>query len=113
MSDVDRLRELNQLLEEKVIERTQLLARAKRTWQSTFDAFVDPLSIVDRSMRIVRTNLAFAHHRGVDVRSLSGKKCHELLFGRERVCEGCPVTETFTTSQAEEGEIAEGRGAIL
>jgi two-component system NtrC family sensor kinase len=110
MSDVDKIRELNQLLEEKVIERTLLLTRAKRTWQATFDAFVDPLSIVDHDMCIVRTNLAFARHCGADVRDINGKKCHQVLFGQNSACTGCPVSQTFASGKAKESEIADEAG---
>ena len=89
------------------MERTRLLMRAKRTWEGTFDAIVDPLAIVDRSMRVVRTNTAHAAHAGVDVRSISGRQCHEALFGRAEACSGCPVVRTFETGDTAEGEVSD------
>ena len=94
-----------ELLEEKVNERTRLLVRAKRTWEGTFDAIVDPLAIVDRSFRIVRTNLAHAAVAGRDVRKVNGERCHAVLFGSATPCDGCPVQRTFATLDSAEGEI--------
>ena len=105
IADVIRLRELNHLLEEKVIERTRLLMRAKQTWEATFDAFVDPLAIVDQKLRIVRTNLAHAKQAGADVRKVNGRPCHQVLFDRTTPCESCPAVQTFATGETASGEV--------
>ena len=109
-ADVTKLRELNQILEEKVVERTRLLMQAKQTWEATFDAIVDPLAIVDRQMRIVRTNLAHAGEAGKDVRRVNGRQCYQVLFDRHDPCCGCPMTETFGTGRAGTGEVADTHG---
>ncbi len=106
-ADVIRLREENQALEEAVIERTQLLMNAKRAWEATFDAIVDPLAIVSRDMRIVRTNLAHAAQSGVDVREINGKPCHDVLFSASAPCHGCPVVRTWLTGDAAQGEVTD------
>ena len=93
------LRELAQSLEEKVNERTELLIRAKRTWEQTFDAISDPLSIVDPERRIVRTNLAWAGAAQQDIRRVNGRTCHEALFGADERCPGCPLERTLATGQ--------------
>jgi two-component system NtrC family sensor kinase len=106
--------EFDELLEERVNERTRLVTRAKRTWQATFDAIVDPLAIVDTDMRIVRTNLAHAAYANEDVRSVNGRLCHELLFGRDGPCLGCPVPDTRATASTAESEILDsGRDRVL
>jgi len=113
-NDLKKLQELNQLLEEKVIERTQQLMCAKRTWQATFDAFADPLSIVDKDFTIVRTNLAHASYGGQDIRLMAGQKCHQTLFGRSEQCTNCPVSSTLNTGEVAEGEIVDSsRGRIF
>jgi two-component system NtrC family sensor kinase len=106
--------EFDELLEERVNERTRLVTRAKRTWQATFDAIVDPLAIVDSDMCIVRTNLAHAAYAREDVRAVNGRACHKVLFGRETVCNGCPVPNTRTTGTTAESEILDaGRNRVL
>ncbi|MFT5431244.1 MAG: two-component system NtrC family sensor kinase [Myxococcota bacterium] len=107
--DVARLRELNQILEDKVVERTGLLMRAKRTWEATFDAIVDPLAIVDESFTIVRTNLAIATLSEVDVRTVPGRHCYEVLFDRDYPCAGCPARAALRTGETAEGEVNDPR----
>ncbi|GMV39762.1 MAG: hypothetical protein AMXMBFR64_14780 [Myxococcales bacterium] len=105
----DELRELAQSLEEKVNERTELLIRAKRAWEQTFDAISDPLSIVDPSRRVVRTNLAWAATAGKDVRRVTGRTCHEALFDAPERCAGCPLEKTLATGQMGVTEVRSGR----
>ena len=105
----EELRELALSLEEKVNERTELLIRAKRTWEQTFDAISDPLSIVDPNRRIVRTNLAWAAVAGRDVRRVTGRTCHEELFGAKERCAGCPLEKTLQGGQMAVTEVRSAR----
>ena len=59
-----------ELLEEKVNERTRLLMRAKRTWEGTFDAIVDPLAIEPRDAGLAHGRLD--QHPRAHPRSRSG-----------------------------------------
>lgn len=106
-SDVDRLREQAHVLEEKVVERTRLLMRAKRTWEATFDAIGDPLAIVDDRLLIVRTNLALAGVADVDVRRTSGQPCHAVMFGRQAPCDGCPARRALDSGEPQFGEVVD------
>ncbi len=74
-----------------------IVERAKYIWESTFDAIVNPVMIVDRNYRIERANLALAHSIGRDVRTLIGTTCHEMFAGRKSPCEGCPLPQTWQT----------------
>ena len=94
------------MLEDKVIERTMLLMRAKRTWEATFDALVDPITIVDEQLQIVRTNVALAETSGVDIRTVSGRHCYEAFLGRTSPCEGCPAQRSFITGEHGESEVS-------
>jgi two-component system NtrC family sensor kinase len=105
-SDVNRLLELNQMLEEKVIERTTLLMRAKRTWEATFDALVDPITIVDDKLQIVRTNVSMANTSGSDIRTISGRHCYDAFLGRTEPCDACPAQKTFVTGEHAESEVS-------
>ena len=94
------------MLEEKVIERTTLLMRAKRTWEATFDALVDPITIVDDQLNIVRTNVALATTSGVDIRTVSGRHCYDAFLGRSTPCEACPAQTTFKSGEHAEAEVS-------
>jgi two-component system, NtrC family, sensor kinase len=69
--------------------------RAKYVWESTFDAIVHPVMIVDRNYRIQRANLAFARAAGQDVRDIVGQTCHRIFAGLPSPCGGCPLSSTF------------------
>ncbi len=96
-------------LEERVVERTRLLMRAKRTWEVTFDSIHDPLAIINEDLAVVRTNLAHAGAAGVDVRRTAGRRCYEVLFGRDAACEGCPALRALAASAPAEAELADAQ----
>lgn len=77
-------------LELQVQKRTALLVKAKREWESTVDAISEPLALL-KDMTITRGNLAYAETAGVEIRSVPGRKCYELLANRTSPCPGCPV----------------------
>ena len=79
-------------LELQVQKRTELLMKGKREWESTVDAISEPLALL-KEMTVTRANLAYGKKAGVDIRSVPGKKCFELLAHRNTPCEGCPVLE--------------------
>jgi PAS domain S-box-containing protein len=60
------------------------LARAKQEWETAFDAIPDPTAVLDAEGRIVRANRAFAEAAGLDVRTLPGRACGELLAPADR-----------------------------
>lgn len=88
----DELARQNELLEQRVEERTRLLAKAKDEWELSFDSIADPLAIVEDGV-VRRSNLAFAAVMGRDIRSVPGMRCYEALFGRTAPCPGCPVDD--------------------
>ncbi len=80
----------NAALERKVEERTQLVTRAKREWERTFDAITEPI-VLQEGFVVRRANLAYARAVGRDVRDVVGETCHALLAGSDRPCGGCPL----------------------
>lgn len=90
----------------------EIVERAKYIWESTFDAIVNPVMIVDRNFRIERANLALSQAIGRDVRTLIGTTCHEVFAGRKQPCEGCPLPQTWKsrqTSSSRLGKFSDGR----
>jgi two-component system NtrC family sensor kinase len=87
------LRQLNADLEQRVQQRTQMLSRAKREWELSFDTIDNPLVVVNTDdLLIRRANRATAKVSHREMQALStGVKCHEYLFGRSTPCKGCMV----------------------
>ncbi|MFT3709193.1 MAG: ATP-binding protein [Archangium sp.] len=87
------LRQLNADLEQRVHQRTQMLSRAKREWELSFDTIDSPLAVINTDDHIIRrANIASARVSHRDVTELKGgMKCHEFLFDRKTPCPGCPL----------------------
>lgn len=98
--------------ESMVDRRTRQIERAKKEWERTFDAIVDPLIQVGGDFRLRRVNVAAARHSAQDVRRLPGQVCHDALFGREAPCPGCPVAggvAAWPGPGAAEAEVSDSR----
>jgi two-component system NtrC family sensor kinase len=87
------LRQLNADLELRVQQRTQMLSRAKREWELSFDTIESPLAVVSTDDLVIRrANKASAKVSNREVQSLRQSiKCHDYLFDRTTPCPGCPV----------------------
>lgn len=71
------------------------LYRSERFLNTIFDSIYDPFSIMDRDFKIIRVNEAYAQIKNKSVKDLVGKKCYEVLLGRDSVCRDCVVEKTF------------------
>lgn len=69
----------------------RLVERAKREWETTFDAIADGVSIHDPNLTVIRANWAFARLVGLTPQEVVGRKCYELVHGASAPCEGCPA----------------------
>ncbi len=90
----------------------EVVERAKYFWESTFDAIVNPVMIVDKDYQIQRANLALAHAVEKDVRDLIGKTCYEVFAGFKKPCEGCPLKLTWqerSSASSRVGKFPDGR----
>lgn len=94
-------------LELRVRQRTALLIKAKREWESTVDAISEPLALL-KDLTVVRANLAYGRKAGVEIRSVPGMKCHQLLAHRPTPCPGCPVAELGGNREPRQAEIRMG-----
>lgn len=98
---LERTRELNatnELLRKEITDHTRTeeeLYRSESFLNTIFDSFREPFSIVDRDYTIIKFNDAFARAKGKRVRDLFGKRCYEVLRGRDSVCDDCIVEKTF------------------
>ncbi len=109
----EQLKTLNRELETRIARRTRQLARAKLEWESTFDAIVDPVAIVDPDYTVVRANVAYGRSARIDVRELPGKRCHQVVAGRSTPCEACPLVAVLDGAPARAADITTADGRIL
>ncbi|MBS2027634.1 MAG: GAF domain-containing protein [Deltaproteobacteria bacterium] len=85
-------RQRSQDLETLVRERTDVLTRAKREWEQTFDAIAEPMAVMDGFV-IRRANKAYARRAGLLINEVPGRTCYRLL-GRTAPCPNCPLART-------------------
>jgi PAS domain S-box-containing protein len=85
-------------------ELFEMVARAKRTWEVTFDAMSDGIYVFSNERRLVRVNRAGASMESVAPHELLGRRCCDILrSGRSENCiierataEGRAVTLEYT-----------------
>ena len=87
-------------LEQRVENRTQALIESQQRLRAVFDAIADSLIIVDQNLMISVANAGAAALAGSPLEALIGRMCYRVLFGREEICDGCPVLETFSNGRA-------------
>jgi signal transduction histidine kinase/PAS domain-containing protein len=63
----------------------------KHQWEATFDAILEPVSLITQDFTVVRINRTFADRSGSEPEKIIGRKCYEALFGRTSPCEGCAL----------------------
>lgn len=86
-----RLEDRNAELERLVTERTAQLEKAKRELEAIFDAADEPVAVVSAEHEVIRANRAYARAAGLDMRSVPGRKCYEVLLCRDSPCPTCPI----------------------
>ncbi len=74
--------------------------RARRRFEGVFQGISDLLSIQDRELVIGEANRGLAQATGLTRGELVGRRCHEVLFGRETRCECCPAIGTLAKGTA-------------
>lgn len=81
-------------ISERISEK-QLLQQTANEWQATFNAVPDLVSVLDRDLRILRTNDAFHQFFSVTPGVLEGRYCYEFFAGQDALCAKCPATNTL------------------
>ncbi len=71
----------------------------KRAWEATFDAIVDPVSILNKNYEVVRANRAYSTVSEEKLQDVIGKKCFKVFEGRTSFCEGCYMSHAFDAGQ--------------
>jgi PAS domain S-box-containing protein len=63
--------------------------KAEEEWAKTFDTISDLIFIQDKYFNITKVNKAFADAIKMKPEDVLGKKCHEVLFKRNKPCPNC------------------------
>lgn len=102
----DELKLFQKVIEERTeslrvaFERLALKWRAhliSRQWSSTFDLLRDPISIIDKNFRVIRSNKEFSQ--------FSGDLCYQLFAGRTEPCVGCPAAASIQSHHRSSGRV--------
>ncbi len=91
----------NEHLQQEITDRMrteEALHKSEKFLSTIFESIYDPFSIIDRDYRIIKANTAYAQMRDKLVKDLVGKRCYEILQGRDSVCDACVVEKTFKSA---------------
>ncbi|NQU95188.1 MAG: PAS domain S-box protein [Candidatus Omnitrophica bacterium] len=79
--------------------------QAAEEWQRTFDSIADLVFIQDTNFVILKANRAFAEAIKMKPEDIIGKKCYDLLHGRDKPWPNCPFEKTKHDSKAHTEEV--------
>ena len=85
--DITRLKALEKHLKDEVAERTAELEQEQKNLSAVLDGMTDLAYICTQDYRISFMNRAMQELYG----EIDGRKCYEILHGREQVCDDCPM----------------------
>ncbi|MBM4137520.1 MAG: PAS domain S-box protein, partial [Nitrospira sp.] len=103
-----QFKEFRQMIDREITERNETekkLLRASDEWRATFDSMPYGVMLLDREFHILRTNSYIANISGLPVKELIGKKCYELIHGKDKPYEGCPQIRSSKTLKTETLEL--------
>ncbi|TAJ32108.1 MAG: PAS domain S-box protein, partial [Nitrospirae bacterium] len=79
LKEADETRRAMLLMLEDLNETAAALTGAKRQWEKTFDAILDPLFVYDREFKIVQANRAYAEAAGEPMEHVIGRPYYEVF----------------------------------
>lgn len=65
--------------EEQISHLLDVVTKAKKEWEMTFDNVMELIMIVDGNLEIIRCNKSFAKFAGMSIREIAGRKCYEFF----------------------------------
>ncbi len=95
---------------ESLLKTQQQLARIKKELQLIFDAVGEAILLIDRELTVRRINRAGMGLTGkVAFDQILGRKCHEVLYGRQESCPDCPTRAAF---RERKGQVVEAQQQV-
>jgi PAS domain S-box-containing protein len=89
------------------------LAQADREWKRTFDAFADPVMVLDERCKIVRANKPMIDMLGRAEGDVIGKKCFEVVHEGSENFFDCPHMHLLADGSEHSTEYFEPRLGVL
>jgi two-component system cell cycle sensor histidine kinase/response regulator CckA len=78
------------------------------SWDTTFNAITDSVSLIDVEGKILQCNKATANFLGKPINEIVGSTCWELVHGTLEPIKGCPIVRMRKTLRPESLELAVG-----
>lgn len=94
---MSELETANRLLKEKELA----LGNSIRSWQITFDAMNDAISLIGLDGKILRCNTAMAKLVGRQIKDVLGQNCFTLIHGTSKPIPECPIVRMKLSGQRE------------
>ncbi len=88
-------------------------AKAKQTWERTFDAVADSIIILDNDFRIKQANRATELLLGVPISELVGKRCYESFHSTGKPIADCPCVQLLADGHKHDALIRDIHGCDL
>jgi PAS domain S-box-containing protein len=105
------------LMHEDITERKKAedqLKKVSNEWEVTFNSISDPISIHNRDFEIVKMNRAFADLCKMKPEDIFGRKCYEVIHGKNEPWDACPHKKSCDHGKAFTEEFFEpGLGIYL
>jgi PAS domain S-box-containing protein len=82
----------------------EALAESERFLRAVFTSIQDGIVVLDNNLNVVRVNPTMEKWYA-DAMPLVGKKCYEVFYRRDRICDDCPSLRAFDTGKAATEEV--------
>ncbi|MEW6109003.1 MAG: ATP-binding protein [Nitrospirota bacterium] len=92
---------------EEILRSYNIIEKAKREWEESFDTINDAITIHDNDFNIVRANKAAERILGLSFLKILSQKCFQSYHGTDCPPEGCPSCQTLKTGKPSTTEIFE------
>lgn len=104
--DISRLKALEDSLRSEVEKRTRELELEKAGLRAVLDGMIDPAYISDDDCRITFANRAMQEIVG----DVTGQFCYKAIYGKNDICEDCPLPEVLKGRIVREEKSLDGAG---
>jgi PAS domain S-box-containing protein len=88
------------------------LRESETQWQNTFDSISDFVSIHDSSYTLLKVNKSLADFLGMPRKDIVGRRCYELLHGKDSPWNNCPHSATLKTGTPSVEEVLDPKLGI-